>query len=65
MAVLVVAPVDDVDGAVGTVLEIDAHERAIGGKQQIEAGVEGFVSRTLTRVVLLVQLMPVEIERKR
>ena len=39
-----IAPVDHVNGAVGAVLEINAHERAIGREHHVEAGVKRFGS---------------------
>ena len=64
VAVLVVAPVDDVGRTVGTVLQVNAEESGVGREHHVEAGVEGLVAGTGADVVLLVDLLAVQVERE-
>ena len=44
VAVLQVAPVDDIDRAVGAGLQIDGHVARIGREEQVVAGVQRLVA---------------------
>lgn len=64
MAVLLVVPVDDVNGAVGAVLEIDGDVFGIGAERHVASGVDGVEAGAFAEIDLLVDLVAVEIVRE-
>jgi hypothetical protein len=61
VAVLGVAPVDRIDGAVGAVLQVDRQVGGVGREEHVVAGVERLVGRALAHVDLVVDLVAVQV----
>jgi hypothetical protein len=64
--VLGIGPVDHVHGAIGSVLQVNAHGNVgVGGEHQIVAAVERLVAGPAALVALMVDLVAVETERRK